>query len=76
LEMAWQGKSTGEICHQIKDPARNGGRSLALLQDHMAKDDIVGWAWAPGKGRMPAPGSQERLGQIVQAWIDTGAECP
>jgi hypothetical protein len=76
LEMVWQGKSMGEICRQIKDPARNGGRSLALLQEHMAKDDIVGWAWAPGKGRTPAPGSQERFGQIIQAWIDTGAECP
>ena len=27
-EMAWQGKTLGEICTQIKDPARNGGRSL------------------------------------------------
>ena len=76
LAMAWQGKSVGEICRQIKDPARNGGRSLSLLHDHMAKDEIVGWAWTPGKGRTPAPGSQERFGQIIQAWIDTGAECP
>ena len=25
-EMAWEGKTLGEICAQIKDPARNGGR--------------------------------------------------
>jgi hypothetical protein len=24
VEMAWEGKSIGEICHQIKDPQRNG----------------------------------------------------
>src|SRR3984893_10154207 len=24
-EMAWEGKTLGEICAQIKDPARNGG---------------------------------------------------
>ncbi len=26
-EMAWEGKTLGEICAQIKDPARNGGPS-------------------------------------------------
>jgi hypothetical protein len=76
LEMAWQGKSIGEICRQIKDPNRNGGRSLALLHDHVATDDLVGWAWAPGAGRQPAPGTQRELGELVQAWIDSGAECP
>src|SRR4030095_12398908 len=27
-EMAWQGKTVGEICVQVKDPARNGGPTL------------------------------------------------
>src|ERR1700704_1258998 len=26
IEMAWQGKPLGEICRQLKDPKRNGGR--------------------------------------------------
>jgi hypothetical protein len=76
LAMAWEGKSVGEICRQIKDPTRNGGRTLALLHEHIAKDDLVAWAWSPGAGRTPAPGTQEQLGIIIQAWIDTGAECP
>jgi hypothetical protein len=76
IEMAWQGKSPAQICRQIKDPAHNGGRSLALLREHMAKDDLVGWAWHPGAGRRPAPGTQEEFGAIIAAWIDTGAECP
>jgi hypothetical protein len=76
IEMAWQGKSPAEICRQIKDPSRNGGRSLALLQEHMAKDDLVGWAWHPGAGRRPAPGTQAEFGAVVAAWIGTGAECP
>ena len=76
IEMAWEGKSMGEICRQIKDPQRNGGRDLALLHEHLAHDDLVGWAWKPGPGRDPAPGTQERLGELVQAWIDTGAACP
>jgi hypothetical protein len=76
LSMAWQNKSLGDICRQLKDVERNGGRTLALLQEHVAKDDLVGWAWSPGAGREPAPGSQEEAGKLVQAWIDSGAECP
>lgn len=76
IEMAWVGKSLGEICRQIKDPARNGGRTLAALHEHMAKDDLVGWGWNPGPGREPVPGTQEVFGRLIGAWIETGAECP
>ncbi len=75
-EMAWQGKSLGEICRQIKDPGRNHGKTLTELQHHFAHDPLVGWSWAPGEGRAPAPGTQARLGELIQAWIDTGAICP
>ena len=76
LSMAWQNKSLGEICRQLKDVNRNGGRDLAALQEHIAKDEIVAYGWNPGEGRVPAPGSQQAAGQLVQAWIDSGAECP
>ena len=76
IEMAWEGKSIGDLCRQMKDPARNGGRNLALLHEHVAHDDLVAWGWQPGDGRQPAPGTQELLGQLIQAWIDSGAECP
>jgi hypothetical protein len=76
LSMAWERKSLGEICRQLKDVNLNGGRDLALLQEHIAKDDLVAWGWNPGEGREPAPGNQEAAGQLVQAWIDSGAECP
>jgi hypothetical protein len=42
--MAWEGKTIGDICRQLKDPDRNGGRDLAMLQEHVAKDDLV-WPW-------------------------------
>lgn len=76
LSMAWQNKSVGDICRQLKDVKLNGGRDLAALQEHIAKDDLVAWGWNPGEGRQPAPGSQEAAGKLVQAWIDSGAECP
>jgi hypothetical protein len=75
-EMAWEGKTLGQICAQIKDPARNGGRSLEALVDHISTDHLVGWAWAPGFGRRPAPGTQKEAGALVEAWVKTGAVCP
>ncbi len=75
-EMAWQGRSLGQICEQIKDKKRNGGKSLAQIADHMANDGLVGWGWMPGGKREPAPGTQEQFGALIQAWIDTGAVCP
>jgi hypothetical protein len=75
-EMAWEGKTLGEICAQIKDPARNGGRSLEALVEHIGTDNLVGWAWAPGYGRRPAPGTQKEAGALVEAWVKTGAACP
>jgi hypothetical protein len=76
LEMAWQGKSLGANCAQIKDPERNGGKTLAELHEHMAEDELVGWGWSPGAGRMPAPGTQEIFGRLIGAWIESGAACP
>jgi hypothetical protein len=75
-EMAWEGKTLGEICAQIKDPRRNGGRRLDELVHHIGSDTLVGWAWAPGAGRQPAPGTQQAAGALVEAWLKTGAACP
>ncbi len=74
--MAWQTKSVGQICQQIKDPKRNGGKTLAAIQEHMARDSLVGWAWTPGGNREPAPGTQAQLGALIAAWIESGAACP
>lgn len=76
IEMAWQGKSLAAICRQIKDPSRNGGKSLDDLVIHNGQDKLVGWGWHPGKGRKPAPGTQVEFGALTKAWIDTGAKCP
>ena len=74
--MVWLGKSPAAICAQIKDPARNGGRTLAQLHDHIAHDALVAWAWRPGADRPAAPGTQAALAALVAAWIDSGAVCP
>ncbi len=76
LSMAWRGRSDAAICAQLKDKARNGGRTLDELQQHLAEDPLVGWGFSPGHGREPAPGSQAALGDTARTWIDAGAPCP
>ena len=73
--MAWQGRSLWEICALIKDPARNGNRDMAALIKHVSEDALVGWAWAPGGERTPAPGTQVEFGGLIRAWVDSGAHC-
>jgi hypothetical protein len=76
LSMAWEGRSLAQICEQIKDRTRNGQRDIAELLHHLGEDTLVGWAWFPGEGRAPAPGTWARFGQIMRAWADAGAHCP
>ena len=61
IEMAWEGKSLGHICEQIKDPERNGGKTMDEIVEHMAHDSLVGWGWNPGAGREPVPGTPGRV---------------
>jgi hypothetical protein len=75
-EMAWEGKSLAHICAQLKDPKRNGGKTLTQIVEHTAHDPLVAWGWSPGADRQPAPGTQQQFGALVQAWMDTGAHCP
>jgi hypothetical protein len=76
LSMSWEGRSLGQICEQIKDRARNGDRDLPAIVHHVSDDSLVGWAWAPGSDRTPAPGTQAEFGRIMRAWVDSGAQCP
>jgi hypothetical protein len=60
--MQWFGKSSTEICAQIKDPAHNGGRTVAEVARHIEDEPLVHWGWMPGPGRAPAPYS------ALQVW--------
>src|ERR1700720_1622332 len=59
--MAREGKSVGDICRQIKDPAMEVGPSHWLTS---TSQRTIWWHGlrAPGAGRAPAPGTQEQLG--------------
>ncbi|MEM6534218.1 MAG: hypothetical protein AAF613_01150 [Pseudomonadota bacterium] len=76
VEMEWFGKSSAEVCAQIKDPARNGGRSIADVAGHIDHDELVHWGWDPGPGREPAPYSAKEMVVFVEVWGRAGAPCP
>lgn len=75
-EMVWFGKSSAEVCAQIKDPARNGNRTLDEVAIHVRDDALVGWGWDPGPGREPAPGSAQATYEALVKWAAEGAPCP
>ena len=72
--MAWKGLSTGELCRTLKDPAKNGNRSLQDLIPHM-DTSLVRWAWDPGSGRTVPPLSHDAFVSRLKQWIETGAAC-
>lgn len=73
--MAWKGLSTGELCRTLKDPAKNGNRSLQDLIPHM-DTSLVRWAWNPGPGRTVPPLTHDEFVSSLKDWIETGAVCP
>src|SRR5450755_3736272 len=60
LSMAWEGKTIGDICRQLKDTNRNGGRDLARISHTTECFCEVGWDF-PMLQRVGMP--------------DCGAEC-
>ena len=75
-EMVWFGQPSSAICAQVKDPARNGGKTLEEISVHVRDDALVGWGWDPGPGREPAPGSAEETYRALENWRVAGAPCP
>ena len=75
-EMVWHKISSAGICAQIKDPERNGDRTLEEIAEHVRDDPLVGWGWNPGPGRQPAPGSAEKTYEELERWAAAGAPCP
>jgi hypothetical protein len=74
--MVFQGRTPRQLALQLLDPKQNGGRTKAQLIDHMANDDLVGWAWHPGGGRSLPPMNRPAFAAQVRLWIAKGAYAP
>jgi cytochrome c5 len=76
MKMIIQGETPGQFCRQLKDPAKNGNRTLAQIMEHVSQDDLVGWGWNPGDGRTVPPLDRPDFVAAMQQWVDNGAACP
>jgi len=77
LSMVWEGRTKAEICAQLKDPTRNGGRlNGEQVIEHMKTDPLVLWAWTPGASRTPPPLSHRQFVAALEAWVKAEMPCP
>lgn len=76
VEADWFGRSSVEICAQLRNPDTNGGRSFVEIANHLGHDVILHWAWKPGGNREPAPYSLQEHADDVLIWGAAGMPCP
>ena len=74
-KMSWIGLSGAGLCRTFRDPSTNGGRSLAMLEQHTATDHLVAWGWHPGPGRESPPLDKPTFDEQMRLWISNGAPC-
>ena len=76
-KMPFQGVTAGQLCRDLKDPLKNGGRKTAKeAVQHVSTDPKVIWAWNPGNGRTTPPLSQAEFLKKMNEWVENGAACP
>lgn len=76
-KMIFQGLTAGELCRNLKDPLKNGGKKSAKAAvEHISKDPLVLWAWSPGRGRTPPPMSHPAFVKKMNEWVVYGGACP
>ncbi len=76
MKMIFEGRTPRELCLQLKDPVRNGGKNLGQVLTHVKDDPLVGWGFSPGEGRTPVPGTRAEFATQMAAWAEQGAVCP
>ncbi len=72
MPLVFQGKSPRELADQLKDPKRNGDKTLEQLVEHATNDKLVLWGWEPGDGRTKPPLSHEEFVKKFREWVEKG----
>src|SRR5262245_33732349 len=76
MPLVFEGKSLRELADQLKDPKRNGGKTLEQLVQHVEHDKLVQWGWNPGDGRTKPSMSHAEFVKRFREWIEKGAASP
>ncbi|MEN0067050.1 MAG: c-type cytochrome [Myxococcota bacterium] len=72
--MAFQNRTQGELCNQLKNPATNGGRGLGDLAEHIEHDHLLVTSWH--SGRETPPITHAELVERYEIWAEAGGPCP
>jgi hypothetical protein len=82
-QMGWGGLTPRELCMRLQGLGLNDaiGHILNVASesdppDTSKVDPLVRWAWRPGPGREPAPGTLEQFVNVLKWWKGGGAACP
>ena len=71
-----RGKSPRELADQLKDPRRNGGKTLGQLLEHVTHDKLVLGGWEPGDVRTKPPLSHDEFAGKFREWVEKGTASP
>lgn len=72
--MAFQNRTSTQLCEQLKDPDVNGRRGLGGLAHHIEKDHLLITSWHSGRDKPPI--SHEALVERYEIWGEAGGPCP
>ncbi len=76
-KMVFQGITAAQLCQNLKDPLKNGGRKSAKeAVEHLVTDPKVLWAWSPGTGRTSPSMTHADFIKKMNEWVANGAACP
>jgi hypothetical protein len=76
MPLVFEGRTAAELAAQLRDPARNGGKTVEQLFHHVAEDPLVLWGWNPGEGRAPVDVPHADVVAAMRTWIDAGCPVP
>ncbi len=76
MPLVFAGLGSRALCEQLKDPRRNGHKSMPALLEHVEHAPLVLWGWSPGFARKPVPIPHAEFVAAWKAWSDAGGPCP
>lgn len=86
LSMAWQDRndrplSSAQVCRAVTDRARNMNMGGAELLKHHEEEELVLYAWRPGRRadgtpRALPPLTHAEFVNATRTWVEAGTPCP
>lgn len=86
LSMKWQDTndrplSSAAVCRAVTDRSRNHNMDGPKLLKHNAEDQLVLWAWNPGRRpdgtmRTLPPLTHAEFADATRIWVEAGTPCP